>query len=489
MNALGGQFFLFLQLPDLVRPDLRILASERTHGLASARGNAVLVHGGAKARLVHIESLFAGDVAGDFEGQAVGGIKIKCLVPFEDLRVGGFQSGEQILQLSGARLDGPRETDFFARQIVEDGSLIFAQFGIEVAILVNDRLGHFGEERFVKPDLGAEARRAADDHARDVVAPAVAGDDAVCDEEGRAADVVTDDAIGCEIRIHFLFAMTRERTQDFERAGEEVGLVVGVHALQNRDNALEPHARVHVFGGKRLETAIVEEIVLDEDVVPQFEETRALAVHAALMRDIAQVVEFFTAIQMNFRTRAAGARFRHLPEIILAAKEQHMRQIEAGLGAPGIGGLVIARDIALIVFEASGVDLVLRQAPDLGEQLPRPGDGFLFVVIAKGPVAEHLEEGVMRIVAADIVEVVVLARHAHTLLRVHGAGVGTLVRAEEDVLELHHARVGEQQGGVPAGDKGHRGHDGMSVPDEEVNEGLADLVAGQFFGHSDSDGT
>ena len=84
----------------------------------------------------------------------------------------------------------------------------------------------------------------------------------------------------------------------------------------------------------------------------------------------------------------------------------------------------------------------------------------------------------MRVVAAHVFEVVVLACHAHTLLRVDGAGVGFLVGADEHILELHHARVGEQQRGVPAWDKRHRRDGGMSVLDEEVYEILADLVAG-----------
>ncbi len=92
----------------------------------------------------------------------------------------------------------------------------------------------------------------------------------------------------------------------------------------------------------------------------------------------------------------------------------------------------------------------------------------------------------MRIVAAHVVEIVVLAGHAHTLLRVDGARIGALVGAEEHILELHHARVGEEQRGIPARDKRHGRHSRVPMLDEEVDEGLADLIAGQFFGHSNS---
>ncbi len=83
----------------------------------------------------------------------------------------------------------------------------------------------------------------------------------------------------------------------------------------------------------------------------------------------------------------------------------------------------------------------------------------------------------MRVVAPHIFEVVVLACHAHTLLRVDGAFVGLGIGADEDILELHHARVGEQQSSIPAWDERHGRHGGMSVLDEEVNKVLADLVA------------
>jgi len=83
----------------------------------------------------------------------------------------------------------------------------------------------------------------------------------------------------------------------------------------------------------------------------------------------------------------------------------------------------------------------------------------------------------MCIVATDIIEIVVLSSHTHTLLRVNGAGVGFLVGADEDILELHHARVGEEQRAIPARDKRHRRHGGMSMFDEEVYESLADVIA------------
>jgi hypothetical protein len=52
---------------------------------------------------------------------------------------------------------------------------------------------------------------------------------------------------------------------------------------------------------------------------------------------------------------------------------------------------------------------------------------------------------------ADVFEVVVLAAGADALLRGGGAVVVALLGAEEEVLELVHARVGEEQRGVVVG--------------------------------------
>ena len=80
-------------------------------------------------------------------------------------------------------------------------------------------------------------------------------------------------------------------------------------------------------------------------------------------------------------------------------------------------------------------------------------------------------------VAADFLEVVVLAADADALLRVRRADVVPLAGAKEDVLELVHPGVGEQQGGVAVGDHRGAGNDAVAVLCKEIKETLADLVS------------
>jgi len=91
-------------------------------------------------------------------------------------------------------------------------------------------------------------------------------------------------------------------------------------------------------------------------------------------------------------------------------------------------------------------------SPHLGEERPRPRDGLGLEVVAKRPVAEHLKHRVVVAVAADVLEVVVLAAGADALLAVGrplelAEGRVSVGRAEEDRLVLVHAGIDEEEGG------------------------------------------
>ncbi len=88
-----------------------------------------------------------------------------------------------------------------------------------------------------------------------------------------------------------------------------------------------------------------------------------------------------------------------------------------------------------------------------GDELPGVGDGIALEVIAEGEIPQHLEEGVMPLGVADLLEIVVLSPGPNTLLTGSGPEVVTLFLAQEDALELDHARVGKQQRGVVGGDQ------------------------------------
>ena len=109
-------------------------------------------------------------------------------------------------------------------------------------------------------------------------------------------------------------------------------------------------------------------------------------------------------------------------------------------------------------------------------QFPGEVDGVGLEVVAEGEVAQHLEEGVMAAGVADVLEVVVLAAGADAFLRAGGARVVALFQAQEDVLELVHARVGEQQRGVVGGHERRAADDAVASFGKKVEKALSDFV-------------
>jgi hypothetical protein len=109
-----------------------------------------------------------------------------------------------------------------------------------------------------------------------------------------------------------------------------------------------------------------------------------------------------------------------------------------------------------------------------GDELPGVRDRVALEVVAEGEVAQHLEEGVMPLGVAHLLQVVVLAAGADALLAGGGARVVPPLLAEERPLELHHAGVGEQEGRVVGGDQRRRRHLAVPLGDEEIEEKPAD---------------
>jgi hypothetical protein len=156
-----------------------------------------------------------------------------------------------------------------------------------------------------------------------------------------------------------------------------------------------------------------------------------------------------------------------LPEVRVLVEPADVIVTHVGHGLPQLQGL-------LVVLVHRGVEPVFGQLPYCGKQLPGPGDGFAFVIVTERPVAQHFKEGVVGVVAAHLLQVVVLARHAHAFLRVGRALEALGVLAQEYGLELIHSRVGEVQRRVVLRNDRRTGHERVAVAGEEGDEVFAD---------------
>ena len=178
---------------------------------------------------------------------------------------------------------------------------------------------------------------------------------------------------------------------------------------------------------------------------------------------------------MNLRAGAAGAGLAHLPEIVVLVAADDMVFGQKLL--PVVVGLLVEGHAVLLgAFENRGVHAVGGKFVDAVEQLPRPFDRLFLEVIAVRPVAQHLEHRMVVGVVADLLQVVVLARNAQTFLRIGRTRILAGGVAQEDVLELVHARVGEHQRGVALDDHRGRRHDSMPFRLEEVEKGLTNFI-------------
>jgi hypothetical protein len=80
--------------------------------------------------------------------------------------------------------------------------------------------------------------------------------------------------------------------------------------------------------------------------------------------------------------------------------------------------------------------------------------------------------------AADVLQVVVLAPGADALLRGCGPGVAPAFEAEEDVLELDHPGVREEEGGIFPGDERRAADDLVFAALEVAQKFLPYLASG-----------
>ena len=133
---------------------------------------------------------------------------------------------------------------------------------------------------------------------------------------------------------------------------------------------------------------------------------------------------------MELAAGSAGACFAHHPKIILLVSHDDVDGgIEPGFledtGPNGMSFLVEFGRIAFLGLVHGRIETLRWEFPNIHEQFPAPFDGFLFEVVAKRPITEHLEESMMVSVETHIFQVVVLPSGPNALLSVRGPGEGS----------------------------------------------------------------
>ena len=126
-----------------------------------------------------------------------------------------------------------------------------------------------------------------------------------------------------------------------------------------------------------------------------------------------------------------------------------------------VGFLVERHALFLATFKYRYVQVFFWYFIYFSQQFPRPANGFFFEVVAKRPVAEHLEHRMVIGIAPYLFEVVVFARYAQTFLGIYHTCLFRFSIAEEKLFKLVHTRVSEHQGRVVFNNHRSRRNDGM----------------------------
>ncbi len=101
-----------------------------------------------------------------------------------------------------------------------------------------------------------------------------------------------------------------------------------------------------------------------------------------------------TEVDVYLRAGSAGACVAHLPEVVVlvAVDDVGCGQMLLPIGR---GFVVTGKAFLGRAFKHCGIETVGVKTEHVYEIFPRPVDGFFLEIVAKAPVAEHLEHGVV----------------------------------------------------------------------------------------------
>ena len=181
---------------------------------------------------------------------------------------------------------------------------------------------------------------------------------------------------------------------------------------------------------------------------------------------------------MDFGTRTARACITHFPEVIMLISIEDMVFRQELF--PVRSGLVVTLQTFFgTAFEHGCIEVFRIQLQHVYQILPCPGDGFFLEVIAKRPVTQHLEHGMVISVMTHFFQVIVFSADTKTFLRVRHSFIFRRVITQNNIFKLVHTRVGKHQRGVIFNHHGSRRHNLVTFTFEKTLERVSDFICSQ----------
>ncbi|KPZ00585.1 Uncharacterized protein ALO94_02664 [Pseudomonas syringae pv. spinaceae] len=407
--------------------------------------HALGFHFALKALFVQRQVTLTGDVTCQVHRETVGVIQLEHDFAGNH---GAFELGQILLDDLQALFQGLGELLFFASEDALDVRLLLHQFRECRTHLGDQRGDDLVEEAALGTELVTVTAGATNDAAQHIATAFAGRQYAIGDQEAARTNVVSHDFQ----RSLVVVAATDGIGRCGKQALKQVDFVVGMHVLQNGTDPLKTHAGIDRRRWQRVQHAISGTVELHKNVVPDFNVTVAVLFWRAWRAtpDVRAVVE------ENLAARATRAGVAHGPEVVggvrrafVVTDANHAFGRDADLFGPDIVGFVVGR------VDGDPEFFLGQVQPLLGSQEgPGVGNGITLEIVTKAEVTQHFEKSVVTSGIADVFQVVVLATGTHAFLTGHGAGVGAFFLAQEAILELVHACVGEQQGWVIARNQG-----------------------------------
>ena len=377
----------------------------------------------------------------------------------------------QFVQQRDALLQRAEESLLLALDNGDNLLLLRPQFGIRIAHIFNQLRHQLVEERVtLAEERVGIAHRTAQDSADDIARLLIARQLPVRDGKRDSTDVVGYHAH----RNVGLLVLAIDASADFAYAAEHrlehVGVVVRLLALQRAHQAFETHAGVNHLVGQPFQRAVRLAVVLHEHKVPYLNHLRVVFVHQ-LAPGHRFLLLLVAAVHVYLRARSAGPRVAHFPEVVMLVAVQDM--VSGQVLFPYRRRLAVAlKALFRRTLKDSHIQVFRVDMKHIHDVFPREVDCPFFEVVAERPVAQHLKHRMVVRVVPHLFQVVVLAAHAQTFLRVRHSRELYRVVAEDNAFPWVHARIGEHQSRVVFDNHRCRGHHVMPLRSHEIQKGL-----------------
>ena len=234
-----------------------------------------------------------------------------------------------------------------------------------------------------------------------------------------------------------------------------------IHILHDGCKTLQPHAGVNILLFQFAVIAVAVIVKLGEYVVPDLHIAVALTAYRTVRLAAAVLL---SAVIIDLRAGAAGAGTM-LPEVVPFSEFEDPLCRDPHFFVPDLKRLVI-----FLIY--GRIQSVRIQSHDLGQKLPGPLDGFLFKIVSKRKIPQHLEKSTVTGGLSHILDI----SRTDTLLAGGHPSPGRNLLPCKIRLQRRHPRIDEQQALIVVRHQGKALHSKMSLTLKELQKHFSQLV-------------